>query len=254
MNPYIITSAFKDFARPVRIIGWFLMIIFLAGIAWIWKFNGKGLSPLEAYGQMADVFIFRVAGLAAAVMSMGVIAQEIDQRTIVYLLTRSQPRWAILVGRWIAAVAATTLIGWVTVLACSVSVMGLDAVTNMTVIRDLGIMCLAAIAYCSIFTLVSLIINRALIFCLLFAFGWETFAQNLEGMSRLSVLTYLNALTNHPDLKAKGLLTFMAGDMTFNKPAAWLAFMALAGITVVTVGLAVYAFQNFEYSPREDAE
>lgn len=247
--------ALNDALRPQRIAAWLFAvgIVFLVGLFWR-NIVSSQMSPLEAYGQLAQVFVYRITALAAAVLSMGVIAQEIEQKTVVYLLTRSIPRWQMLLGRILAAIVLVAAVGILAALAGSVAVMGPRAVGSPEVTRDMFVVVLGACAYVPLFVFISLLVNRAMIVSLLFAFGWETFAQNLSGMRPLSVLTYMNGVAAHKDIRAQGMLTFFAGDMAVSRMSFGLSLAVLVGVGLAFTLIGAWWFTHFAYSPREDAE
>ena len=75
---------------------------------------------------------------------------------------------------------------------------GFSAV-HIAFLRDAGAIFLGAAAYGSLFLFVTLIFNRALIICVLFAFGWESSVPNLAtGLQKLSILAHMQAIAKHP--------------------------------------------------------
>lgn len=59
---------------------------------------------VAAYGALASLLVFGfVLPILAVVFGTGAVSQEIEQRTIVYLLTRPIARWRILLVKYIAA-------------------------------------------------------------------------------------------------------------------------------------------------------
>jgi len=68
------------------------------------KFVPHGPSPIEAFLYPAFFMVLSVlVPLAAVITGSAVISEEVDDRTITYLLTRPISRASILVGRWLAA-------------------------------------------------------------------------------------------------------------------------------------------------------
>lgn len=254
MNPAIFTTHFQDSLRLNRLIPWILATLGLFGIAFLWKnFQGEdGL--LVAYASYSQILVYRIVALASVIFAMGVIAQEIEQKTVVYLLTRSQPRWALLLGRTLAAISAVSLFGIVTVLFAGIGVMGFKALSTPEVLMDCVVVTAAAAVYVPLFVLISLLVNRAMIWSLLFAFGWETFAQNLPGMRPISIMTYLNSIGLHKAKRADGLMTFFSGDMVVAETPVWLGWTVLVGLCCFFLMAGMMIFSIFEYSPREDAE
>jgi ABC-2 type transport system permease protein len=255
LTGYVFTAALRDSLRPGRMIAWALVAFVILLIAIVWHRVAQSLTPLEAYGQVVDIVVFRMLALAAAVTSTSVVTQEVEQKTIVYLLTRSQPRAWILLCRVLAATVTATIISWMALFAAGIPTLGANLLSSSAFRTDLVILAVGALAYVSLFTFVSLIINKALIVCLLYAFGWETFVQNMTGgMSRLSLSGYLSTLANHAAIASKGPVAFLSGDLGADKPAAWVCWIVLLAVGIMLAGAGALWFQNNEYVAREDAE
>ncbi len=254
MNPAIFTTHFQDSLRLSRLIPWLLAGAALFGIALFWRNFQGGDGLLVAYGTYSQILVYRVVALASVIFAMGVIAQEIEQKTIVYLLTRSQPRWSLLLGRTLAAIATVSIFGIIIVLFAGLGVMGFKALSTPEVLMDCVVVSMAAAVYVPLFVLISLLLNRAMVWSLLFAFGWETFAQNLPGMRPISIMTYLNSIGLHQAKRADGLMTFFSGDMVVAETPALLGWLVLIGLSLFFLAAGMMIFSIFEYSPREDAE
>lgn len=68
------------------------------------KFVPHGPSPIEAFLYPSFFIVLSVlVPLAAVISGSAVISEEVDDRTITYLLTRPISRASILVGRWLAS-------------------------------------------------------------------------------------------------------------------------------------------------------
>jgi ABC-type Na+ efflux pump permease subunit len=73
------------------------------------KVVSHGPSPIEAFLYPSFIMLLSVlVPLAAVITGSAVISEEVDDRTITYLLTRPISRASILVGRWLAS--ATVLL------------------------------------------------------------------------------------------------------------------------------------------------
>jgi hypothetical protein len=122
--------------------------------------------------------------------------------------------------------------------------------------RDLGILCVGAMAYGAVFLLLATLLNRPLMFGLVFAFGWETWVPNMPGKFQLvSIMTYLRILAPHqrPPAESVDLIQFLSGgnqDVITNA-TAW---GTLIGVISVALLAALFIFSVNEYVPREDAE
>jgi ABC-2 type transport system permease protein len=214
------------------------------------------MDQFQAYGELAQFLIYKVLALAAAIFSTMVVSQEVEQKTIVYLLTRNLPRWSILLFRSLAAIFAVILVSWFACLAGGIGVMGFSALQYSGFWRDMGIMVIGALAYCSLFIFISLLINRAMAICLLFAFGWEFIIPNLPGdLFYLSIFTYLKAMAGHaPREAASASFVEQVTGATQKVIPPGTALFVLIAFSVVILVISLLWFSRFEYSPREDGD
>jgi ABC-2 type transport system permease protein len=192
--------------------------------------------------------------LASAIFSTAVVSQEVEQKTIVYLLTRPVPRWKLLIMRTLASMLVVFAVSSIMAIGIALATLGPSGLTAGSLWRDIMSLGIGSMAYGSLFVLVSLFWNRAMIICLLFAFGWETSIPNMPGsMYYLSVASYLTNISEHSSAAGKGFMSVLAGQAspeTVSTPVAWAVLVA------ITVGCAVLGAQWFsthEYLPREDA-
>lgn len=250
------TGALRDFVRPGRIVTWLLIAIVVGIIGKVW-IGFQPDQPLATYGQVIEVLVFRVLALAAAIFGMQVLAGEVEQKTIVYLLTRSIPRTSLLVGRSLAsfvAVLGASLAAW---LAAGIGVLGPRAFQTGAFWWDGIVILLGVLAYGTLFIFVSLLLNKAMIYCLLFAFGWETFVPNMPGdLYYISIYPYLKSIAGHVEIEreSKGMLDVLAGQVTGMAVPVGASWAVLLGLVVVLGGLGVWWFGQKEYVPREDVE
>ena len=249
----------KDALRFRKMIVWIILAIAAFTLALFWKKlsagSGSASTPTDSYVNVANLLVFRLLPLASAIYSTMILSQEIEQKTIVYLLTRPIERWKLLVGRWGATVVAVIVISIMGMVATVLGSGGFTAV-HITYWRDILAICLGAAAYGSLFLFVTLLFNRALIICVLFAFGWESSVPNLAtGLQKLSVVAHMHAIADHPDSPGgKGFLQAISGVMGQNNLNATSSAFALLVFSVVMVGLSAYWFTTHEYIPREDSE
>jgi ABC-type transport system involved in multi-copper enzyme maturation permease subunit len=249
-------SAFKDLMRPGRLVIWVILAVFIVAVSYAFKMSNRGssMTNLELYGQMADMLIFRVTALAAIVFSMSVVLQEMDQKTIIYLLTRSTSRTSICLGRTLAAALAAAIAACVGCAAGAAVLLGPAQIFSAEILKDFAAISLGAVAYTGLFTLLSMVLNRAMIIGLIFAFGWEPFVQNTsQSLNYLSVMTYMNVAADHEKAASSGgFLTALAGSAGFERPDPWVGWTVLAALAAVTIFAACKVFAVKEFSPRED--
>jgi ABC-2 type transport system permease protein len=251
----IFGQALREYLRPRRVIPWILLGLICALLAFFWKTLEPKSDSAHQYANVSSMLVFRIVALASAIFTTAILSQEVEQRTIVYLLTRPVPRWKLLLIRYAASVIVVAMLGAfgavLTSLGAFKSLGGNDLLT-----KDIVALTVGAFAYGALFLFVSLLFNRAMLVCLLFAFGWETSVPNMPGeMGRLSILSHLQAIAEHPNTqdqsKLLGLATGALGTNTISPSSAW---GVLGFLTILCLGLCAWWFTHFEYVPREDAE
>jgi len=254
MEAYLFRSALGDMLRPQRLLVWALVSVVIFGIAMGFQRLTPDATPMEAYTLMSSVLVYRLLALTSAIFATAVVAQEVEQKTIVYVLTRPIPRWKILLFRLLAAVVSVFI---VCAMAATLLTLAVNKGFPPVYFRDLTALAVGALAYTSLFTLVSLLVNRAMIYCLVFAFGWETAVANMPGgMYWMSLYNYLTSIAAHPQPKEgdKGFLDALAGTIGSTSIPAQTAWIAMPAFAVACATLAAWWFSQFEYTPREDAE
>jgi ABC-2 type transport system permease protein len=259
MTAYIYLSTLGDYLRPKRFLIWATLAIACASTAFIWKQFADFEGPDALFYNTVQALIYRVIALAAAVFATSIIAQEVEQKTIVYLFTRPIPRFLILVGKFLACWTTIFLIGVIGVLITGLIGFGGEAFTLGFVWREILVCLLGALAYLALFTFISLLFNRALIICILYAFGVELFLPNLPGDGyQLSIFAYMKIFSNPPlDNMQSNLIRFASGSLGGGDEI--IVSVPMAGFILLGIGVAFLLFSmwwvsNFEYVPREDAE
>jgi ABC-2 type transport system permease protein len=255
MGVFLYQSALRDFLRPKRLVVWLLVVAAVFGIAKLWTSLTTGMSPQAAYNQVSAVLVYRVLALTAAIFSTAVVSQEVEQKTIVYLLTRPISRQTLLLARSLAAATVVVAIGWLLAIGVSFAVFGARIGDNAMLVKDLIALGVGALAYTSLFVLLTLWINRAMIVCILFAFGWETMIPNLQGdIYYLSIYKYLETISERPSLESSGPIGALAAQLSTNQMTTQTAWVALVLMIAAFTVVAGWWFTHYEYVPREDAE
>ena len=187
-----------------------------------------------------------------------ITAEEVENRTLSYLITRPIPKPAIVLGKFAAyALLMFTMVA--VSLALSYFIMNAARLSDpelyLTFLRYLGVLGLGILAYAAFFTFLGTILKRAIIVGLVFGFGWENVIQYFPGSTqRFSIVHYLKSLLPyHPPVVGGGgggrgvaLLLFRLEP---TKPLV--AVLALAVITAALLGLACWAFRIKEYLYEE---
>jgi len=205
------------------------------------------LSGFDLYGiVIAFYYVRNVLPLAALFYATALIADEVDGRTITYLLTRPIGRGSILAGKFAAYLATTvslTLPAAVATFFLLATARGWAGIGGLVpdLFRDMAVLALTLLAYGAFFTLMGVLMRRPVIPGLLFLFVWELVANAPGYLPRLTITAYLRSLIHHrpPD---EGLAEIFGQVL----PAA-LCLEALGGMIVVFLAAAAWIFSAREY-------
>lgn len=253
---YLFRTALFDLLRPGKLVAAAILIALptLIGIIIKWKGDPETYVAASQYGLLTVFFVFGfVLTMLSVIFSTGVVAQEVEQKTIVYLLTRPVPRWRILFVKYLAAVTVTTVVGWLAVLAAALATFGPSKLGESTLGHDLLILPVGVVVYSAVFLLIATLLNRPLIFGLIFAFGWETLMRVLPGYGQYcSIMTYLRILAPH-DVPASMIGLLSQNAVGVDPPTRTVSWIVMISVTLVALLAAFVTFSNREYVPREDA-
>ncbi|MCG6925716.1 MAG: ABC transporter permease [Acidobacteria bacterium] len=163
----------------------------------------RAIPPIDLYALVVAVYWIRnVLPLMALFHATSLIADEVEGKTLAYLLTRPLTRPSILAGKFAAylatslgiALPAAVLTFFILVTARGWSGVGASV---PDLFRDLGVVALTLLVYGALFTLLGVLLRRPVIPGLLFLFGWELMA-NLPGyLPRLTLTAWLRSLIHH---------------------------------------------------------
>jgi ABC-2 type transport system permease protein len=261
---FLFKTAFKDGLKlPL-----FLATLLPAGIALIWKFMTAEdrYDTSEIYNTLLAYLVYGLLlTLFALLQGTGVVAREVEQRTIAFLLTRPVARVKILLARLLGAWCVVTLYTTISVILLAFAAYGTNVWKEAPLLTDLRLLPVGALVYCSLFTLLGAAVRKPLLPGLLYVFGWEQITPNLpSGLSLLSVMAYLRSLAPHltktsdavkdptAESESSGMSFMMGNASGFTITPLW-AWVTLAGITILAMGLACYVFRYRAYLPKEEA-
>ena len=205
------------------------------------------ITAADLYGVVVAYFYVRNAlPLVALFFASSLIADEVEARTITYLLTRPVRRSAILFGKF-AAYCATTfslaLPALVVTFFLLMTQRGRQGVSAGApdLLRDLGVMALTLLGYGALFTLMGVLLKRPLVPGLLFLYGWEMLARLPGWAPRFTLTAWLRSLLRH---RPAGEGIGEAFDQVL--PAA-LSLTVLAAIVISCLALAGWIFARRQY-------
>jgi ABC-2 type transport system permease protein len=208
-----------------------------------------GVSPWNLYGDwLVALYWLGLALPLSALFHSTAFAEDVEARTIVFLLTRPVSRSALLAGRYTAYVVALLTI---TAPAVALSFLLLASAGGWAafasrapeLLRDVGVVALAICAYGALFTLLGVLLRRPVLPGMLFVFGWELLA-NLPGyLPRVTLAGPLRALVPYRP-PTEGLLGFVTAGTI---PVPW-ALVTLVLVTCGSLVLAGLIFSKREYT------
>ncbi len=232
-----------------------LLMVLLLGLpvplALLFRMSLTRLPPrvgsVDFYGVVIAFYYVRNAlPLAALFYATALIADEVEGRTITYLLTRPVQRMAVLAGKYAAYLATTISLALPAVVVTFLLLTTLHGWSGVGVLvpdlfRDMGVVVLTLVTYGAFFALLGVLLRRPVIPGLLFLFVWELLANAPGYLPRFTITAYLRSLIHHrpPD---EGLAEIFAQVL----PAA-LCLEALGGMIVVFLAGAVWIFSAREY-------
>ncbi len=205
------------------------------------------VTPFDFYGYIVALYYVRnVLPLAALFYASALIADEVEGKTITYLLTRPILRASILVGKFSAYLVATltlilpTLVVTYFLLMTARGLSGIGA-TVPDLFKDMGVASLSLLVYGAFFALLGVLLKRPVIPGVLFLYVWELVA-NLPGyLPRFTLTVYLRSLISHRP--AQEGISELFGQVL---PTA-LCFEVLTALVVVFLGLALWIFSRREF-------
>lgn len=208
------------------------------------------LSGSMLFGLMFWAFFVRLAVPVLAVFyGTGLVADEVEERTLTYLFTRPVRREAVFLGKYLAYLVCTASVVLPAVLLVWLaigSVGGRFGEGFPDLVRDLAIMALGLAAYGALFGWVGARLKRPLVTGLVIVFGWEGFAMALPGyLNRLTVAHYLQGLVPHA-MPAESPLQVMQ-SLVQSSPGLTESLVGLAVITVGALVLGARSTSRREY-------
>src|SRR5262245_44461973 len=94
---FLFKGAIRDLLRAKRLIATLGLIFAPTIIVMLLKLNRPNIDGATIYHVFAPALVFGfILVILSVVFGTGAISQEVEQKTIVYLLTRPVPRWRIL--------------------------------------------------------------------------------------------------------------------------------------------------------------
>jgi len=171
--------------------------------------------PAVAIGYL--IVVQTVVPIIAVVLGAPVVSEEVEDRTITYLITRPIPRASILLGRWMASALVLACIVAISAWAVVVLLEGIGAADPETAVpagfaaRLVGVAVVGAVVYSALFAAIGSFLKRPVLLGLGYTFAVEFLLTNLPFASqRITLQYYLKSLlfAHEPELVAR-----LSGDL-----------------------------------------
>lgn len=252
---------FRQAIRSKKTIFMLILTFLPVLLAIAYRVLGRDVSPNQPFSRVIRMdpeqvltvimpfFLQFLSVLNALFYGTAIVADEVDNKTIIYLFTRPVRKYWIVLSKFAAYMVEVLLIlvppmvitflilvagsGMSSHFAGSLSLFG----------KQLGTTVLALITYGAVFTFFGIWWKRPVLFGLLFAFGWEKMAIVAPGVVRkFSVIHYLMSLLPQGPAARQFMRSLKA---TSSDPAFSIFILAL--ITIVFLGLSIFAIHRKEY-------
>ena len=173
--------------------------LILVGMAWL----GSSLGHAADFAGpvLVGIGVAVVLPLIALIVGTGVLGSEIDDGTIVHILTKPVPRWKIVLSKLAVAFGVSAVVVAAAMFAAGTIVDGVRLGLAFAVAGAVG-----ALAYSALFLALSLLTRRPVLLGLIYIVVWEGLLGNfVSGTKVLSVQQYVVSLADR--MAASDLVT-----------------------------------------------
>jgi len=193
-----------------------------------------------------------VAPMLALFYATGLVADEVEQETLTYLITRPRTRNAILAGKMLGSFILQVLLFVPAVVVAYYLALAPEGWSQVgrnfpVLLRNLAAGVLGLAAYSGVFAAAGAALRRPVLVGLGFVFGWEAVVTFVPGvLRRFTVSHYVQSLL--PPSGFQGALSGFLSD----RASAPVAALTLVLIAAAAHGLALFFFRRREYAFRND--
>lgn len=213
----------------------FLLLIplpaILLGMTWLADSIDE---PAEFAGPiLIGIGVAVMLPIIALIVGTGVLGSEIDDGTVVHILTKPVPRWKIILSKLAVAFGVTTVAVTLPMLVAGVITDGWRLGLAFAAASTVG-----ALAYSAIFLALSVVSRRPVLVGLLYVMIWEGLLGNLiSGTSVLSVQQFVVSLAHKWSGStffdsSVGASVAIAMSIVFTVLGTWLAVRRLQAFSV----------------------
>jgi ABC-type transport system involved in multi-copper enzyme maturation permease subunit len=214
------------------------------------RLDGVQVTGPAMFGLIIWVFYLRFTVPVLGVFyGTALIADEVDDKTVTYLFTRPIPRGAVLVGKYLAYLVATSFVVLPSVslvYLLIVPVAGSLGGSFLDFAKDLVLLAAGLAVYGAVFAFIGAWFRRPLLVGLVFIFGWEPAVMAFPGyLKRFTVAYYVQGLVPHT-MPQDGLLSLIQA-LVHESPTLASSVLSLAVIWAAALCLAARTVERREY-------
>lgn len=188
MNSTIVWITARGLFGRRRFLLLFPLPLILIGMAWL--ASTLGTAEEIAGAVLVGIGVAVVLPVIALIIGTGVLGSEIDDGTVVHILTKPLSRWKIVFSKLVVAFAVTTI-----AVAPTMFVSGLIIDSARLGLAFAAASTVGALAYSAVFLALSVLTRKPVLLGLLYVMIWEGLLGNfVSGTKVLSVQQYVVSL------------------------------------------------------------
>lgn len=226
--------------KAVRFVAFFSALPILFGV--IYRVGSGSETPGEFIsGTLIDILLGTLLPIATLILATSAFRDEIDDRTMVYLVLKPVSKFRIVAEKYLAVTETTVLALWAGTIVTWIIVATSDpGGTADLLMAALVAILVGVLAYGAVFIAVSLFIPRALVVGIIYTLIWETlFSRLIPGVWILSIRHYVESIYYR-----------LADDPTMDLNNAVQLYSALPAITIMialALALATWRIRTMDF-------
>lgn len=239
-------------ARPRRLVLVGLFCLGPAGLAWLVRVIGMHTPPrfrMEAFAVLIGFALHQaVVPLVAMLLGSGLVRREVELKTLPYLFSGPTPRWAVLLGKFLAVAVLTSLLGGGAYLLSHTLYFVFRLPADHWEVAPIFLLTttLGSLAYLSVFALLGVLLKRGLVVGVAYTLLLELILSNIPAVVKGTSITFhlRSILLHSPALK--GSLEHFANVIP-EPYTATRSVLTLLAVTVTAMGLAAVVVETKEF-------
>lgn len=252
----LFTLTLRQHARGLRLVLLGLLFLLPALLAVLVRFTNPNV-PAEHLEEVLILYLMPhvLVPLAALLYASGMIADEVEEQTLTYLLVRPLPRRAIYLTKLLASwLTVAVLVGAFTFVSYgAVSWGNADFARQSLPWRPLhmaGLFTLTLFGYCAGFGLLSLVVRRSLVVGIVYIAVFEGLLANIDfAFRQLTIVHYFRVLcARWLDLRPRAWQLNLTAAPTAENAVL---ILAAAGLLATVAGAFLFAGREFRVKTPE---